>query len=211
MMPKSQGKHSFVKNISMRYNLTEIQNLIRDRRSIKPLKISTRKVHREQIEAMIQAANWAPTHGYTEPWRFKVFGGKAMQDLMQFNADLYKLKTPEEKFLPDTYNSFLERAKRVSYIVGVCMKRQESEVIPEVEEIIEVGCAVQNFALVAAAYGLGCFWSTGGFAFSAEMHEYMKLGPKDRFLGFLYVGYPEGEWPEPTKRGIWMNKVEWLE
>lgn len=195
----------------MRYNLTEIQNLIRDRRSIKPLKISSRKVHREQIEAMIQAANWAPTHGFTEPWRFKVFGGKAKDDLAQFQADLYKSKTPEEKFLPDTYHNFVERAKRVSYIVGVWMKRQETEVIPEMEELIEVGCAVQNFSLVAAAYGLGCFWSTGGNALGPEMHEYMKLAPKDRFLGFLFVGYPEGEWPEPTKRGIWMNKVEWLE
>jgi hypothetical protein len=43
------------------------------------------------------------------------------------------------------------------------------------------------------------------------MHDYMKLSPKDKFLGFLYVGYPEGEWPEPTRRGIWMNKVEWFE
>lgn len=195
----------------MRYNLTEIQNLIRDRRSIKPLKISSRKVHREQVEAMIQAANWAPTHAFTEPWRFKVFGGQAKEDLMQFNADLYKAKTPEEKFLPDTYNGFLERAKRASYIVGVWMKRQETEVLPEVEEILAVGAAVQNFSLVATAYGLGCFWSTGGFALSPEMHAHMQLGPKDRFLGFLYVGYPEGEWPQPTKRGIWMNKVEWLE
>lgn len=195
----------------MRYNLTEIQQLIRDRRSIKPLKISPRKVHREQIEAMIQAANWAPSHAHTEPWRFKVFGGQAKEDLMHFNAELYKSKTPEERFLPDTYAGFGERAKRVSYIVGVWMKRQETEVLPEVEEILAVGAAVQNFSLVAAAYGLGCFWSTGGFVFSPEMHGYMKLGPKDRFLGFLYVGYPEGEWPEPTKRGIWMNKVEWLE
>lgn len=195
----------------MRYNLTEIQNLIKDRRSIKPLKISTRKVHREQIEAMIQAANWAPTHAFTEPWRFKVFGGKAKEELLKFQAELYKTKTSEDKFLPDTYNSFTERGKRVTYVVGVWMKRQETEVIPEIEEILAVGCAVQNFSLIAAAYGLGCFWSTGGFAFSTEMHEYMKLGPKDKFLGFLYVGYPEGEWPEPTKRGFWMNKVEWLE
>lgn len=195
----------------MRYNLTEIQNLIKDRRSIKPLKISTRKVHREQIEAMIQAANWAPTHAHTEPWRFKVFGGKAKEDLLQFQADLYKTKTPEEKFLPDTYTGFTERGKRATYVVGVWMKRQETEVIPEIEEVLAVGGAVQNFSLVAAAYGMGCFWSTGGFAFSSEMHAYMKLLPKDKFLGFLYVGYPEGEWPEPTRRGIWMNKVEWLE
>jgi nitroreductase len=195
----------------MRFNLTEIQNLIKDRRSIKPLKISTRKVHREQIEAMIQAANWAPTHANTEPWRFKVFGGNAKEELLQFQAELYKAKTPEEKFLPDTYAGFTERGKRVTYVIGVWMKRQEAEVIPEIEEVLAVGCAVQNFSLVAAAYGMGCFWSTGGFAFSKEMHDYMKLSPKDKFLGFLYVGYPEGEWPEPTRRGIWMNKVEWFE
>jgi hypothetical protein len=42
------------------------------------------------------------------------------------------------------------------------------------------------------------------------MHEFMGLGPHDRFLGLLYTGYPEGEWPQ-GKRHTHLTKTEWIE
>jgi nitroreductase len=194
----------------MKFNLTDTLNLIKHRRSISPAKMSTRKVHREQIEAMIEAANWAPTHGLTEPWRFKVFSGDALLKLMTFYAENYKNSTPPENFLQDKYDAFIRRAHTCTYVTAVWMKRQETQVIPEIEEIMAVACAVQNFSLVAAAYGIGCFWGTGNIAYSPKMHEFMGLGPHDRFLGLLYTGYPEGEWPQ-GKRHTHLTKTEWIE
>ena len=57
----------------MRYNLSEITELIRNRRTIYPEQFSDRKVHLEQIELILNNAQWAPTHGNTQPWRFVVF------------------------------------------------------------------------------------------------------------------------------------------
>lgn len=37
---------------------------------------------RSIIEAMLEAANWAPTHGRTEPWRFVVLGRQAQEDMI---------------------------------------------------------------------------------------------------------------------------------
>ena len=41
---------------------------------------------------MLEAANWAPTHGRTEPWRFVVLSEDALQDMIrltdQASADL---------------------------------------------------------------------------------------------------------------------------
>ena len=34
---------------------------------------------REELERMLEAANWAPTHGRTEPWRYVVLGQEGMQ------------------------------------------------------------------------------------------------------------------------------------
>ena len=34
------------------------------------------------MEALLEAANWAPTHGKTEPWRFVVMGRAAQERFM---------------------------------------------------------------------------------------------------------------------------------
>ncbi len=81
----------------MRYNLSEITELIRNRRTIYPEQFSDRKVHREQIELILNNAQWAPTHGNTQPWRFVVFADNARQTLSDFLAKTYLEITPAEK------------------------------------------------------------------------------------------------------------------
>jgi nitroreductase len=193
----------------MKYNLSEILSLIKDRRTIYPEQYKTRKVHKEQVEAMLDAANWAPTHGHTEPWRFKVFSGKKLCELMNLMAEIYRETTPAEKFIESKYRRYADRAEKTSFVIAVCMKRQESERIPEIEEVMAVACAVQNILLIATAYGIGSFWSTGG-VYSEKLHQFLNLAEKDKCLGLIYLGYPEGEWPQ-GKRGIIYNKIEWFD
>ncbi len=194
----------------MKYNLTEIIDLIKERRTVFPEKYKSRKVHKEQIEKMLDAAIWAPNHGMTEPWRFVVFNGESLQQLMKMIADLYKHNTPEEQFLESKYQQFINRANSSSYVIAACMKRQESEKLPEWEEIVAVGCAVQNMMLVATAYGIGTFWSTPKFINDPKLKNLLSLNVKDKCMGLIYVGYPEDELPK-GKRSIIYNKVEWRE
>ncbi len=191
----------------MKYNLTEIVELIKDRRTIYPETFGPRKVHKEQLELMLEAANWAPTHGHTEPWRFKVFSDGALISLMSELAEIYKEITPTEKFVQSKYDRLFKRAEQASFVVALCMKRHDHTKITELDEIMAVAASVQNMALVATAYGVGTFWSTGSIQ-AERLKTYLHLEEKDRCLGFLYVGYPEGEWPN-GKRNIWLNKVEW--
>lgn len=194
----------------MQYNLTDLLKLIKERRSLKPEKFSSRKVHKEQIEKMIEAANWAPNHGNTEPWRFKVYSGEATFNLLNFMGTLYKKFTPEEKFLQNKFDNFTKRAERKGSVVLVYRKRDSLQRVPAFEEDWAVACAIQNFSLMAAAYGIGCFWSTPKSIFSTEFKEYTKLEEDEAPMGVLFLGYPEGEMPE-GKRNIWINKVEWVE
>lgn len=194
----------------MQYNLSDLLKLIKERRSLKPERYSSRKVHREQIEKMLEAANWAPTHGLTEPWRFKVYSGDARRQLMLFCAELYTKFTPEEKFMQHKHDAFLKRAEKDLNVILVYRKRDPLQRIPAEEEDWAVACAVQNLSLVAAAYGIGCFWSSGKIVFSQELHQWAGLEADDRCMGLLYLGYPEGEMPA-GKRNIWINKVEWID
>ena len=159
----------------MKYNLSEINELIRERRTIYPESYSDRKVHKEQIEVILNNAQWAPTHGNTQPWRFKVFMEEAArQELSEGLGKLYLDLIPED--LQDNLKlaKLMRRPLISSVVIAVCMKRQEEEIIPEIEEIEAVACAIQNMHLTCTAYGIGGFWSTPKIIYSGEMNEFRK-------------------------------------
>jgi nitroreductase len=184
--------------------------LIRKRRTIKPKQFSDRSIEKDVIQEILENANWAPTHGLTEPWRFSVFTGDSRQKLAEFLAATYKALTPPESFRSNKYEGMSKNAMLAQAVIVVGMKRQEIEKIAELDEIMAVACAVQNMHLTAAAHGIGGFWSTNVAAVSDEMREFIGLQPKDRALGLFYLGYPEGDWPAGNRQPI-SDKVTWVE
>ena len=174
----------------MKFNLTDVQNVIRERRSVRPEQFKPRKVHRDQIEALIEGANWAPTHGQTEPWRFKVFTESGLEFLQGKLAEAYLRTAKEDSFLQSKYDRIRNRYLCASAGIVVYMKRQASEKIPEIEEVLAVGCAVQNMSLIATSYGMSLFWSSGSAVYDPQFAEEMGIALPDRGLGVLYPGYP---------------------
>lgn len=186
----------------MRHNLSEITEIIKDRRTIYPEFYSDRKVHKEQIERLLNNAIWAPTHGMTQPWRFQVFMDEGKDKLGNFMRDLYLKKIPKEEQKEIKLNRMTDRPKRASAVIAINMERQKEERIPEIEEIEAVACAVQNMYLTCTAYGLGGFWSTPKLIYTEEMNEFLGLGVKDKCLGLFYVGYPAQDWPKGQRKPI---------
>ena len=186
----------------MRFNLSEINELIRERRTIYPEQFSTRKVHREQVETILTNAQWAPTHGNTQPWRFKVFMEGGLGSLSDFLAKTYLELTPKELQNDMKLSKLLNRPLKSSVVIAVCMERQEEEKILEIEEIEAVACAIQNMHLTATAYGLGGFWSTPKLIYSTQMNEFLGLKAKDKCLGLFYLGYASIEWPKSHRKPL---------
>lgn len=184
----------------MKYNLSEVNNLIRSRRTIKPEYFTSRKIHKEIIDVLLENARWAPTHGLTQPWYFKIFFDKGIDRLSDAQSHIYKEITPQEEFNQLKYDQLKSRPKLASVIIGICMKRQISEKIPEIEEVEAVACAVHNMQLTATAFGLGAYWGTGGVTYSDQMKQFLGLSVKDKCLGFLYVGYPSVAWPKSQRK-----------
>lgn len=193
----------------MRHNLSDVVEVIKDRRTIYPEFFSERQVHKEQIEVLLNSAIWAPSHGLTQPWRFKVFMGDGKTRLGEFMRTLYLKHIPEEKQHPIKLNRMTDRPARASAVIAVCMERQVEETIPEIEEIEAVACAVQNIHLTCTAAGLGGFWSTPKLIYTDDMNEFLDIGEKDRCLGLFYVGYPGEEWPKGRRKPI-EYVTEWI-
>jgi len=172
-----------VKNLSkMKYNLSEITDLIRNRRTIYPEQYSSRKVQKDQIEMLLNNAIWAPTHGNTQPWRFTVFhSDDSRQELADFISQLYLEKTPKEEQKDSKLAKLLTRPKQASVVIAISMKRDETGKIREIEEIEAVACAIHNLALSATAYGIGYYWSTSKLIYTPEMNRFLELNSKDMF------------------------------
>ncbi len=184
----------------MKYNVSEIIEVIENRRTIKPEDFSDRVVHREIVEKLLNAAKWAPTHGLTQPWHFKVFEDEQRNVLGQQLAKIYKQNT--EQFNEKKHQKLLSRPLKASVVIALCMRRQETGKIPEIEEIAAVSCAVQNMMLLATAYGIGSFWASPKISYSKQMLDFLNLSEKDKCLGFLYLGYPKSDWPKGQRKPI---------
>ena len=186
----------------MKYNLSEITELIKNRRTIYPKFFTSRKVHKEIVEHMLNNATWAPTHGNTQPWRFKVYMGESRSKLSDKLGELYKKLTTKELFKDEKFEKIIARPFLSSVSIVICMERGGNEKIPEIEEVEAVACAVQNICLTATAYGIGSFWSSPKVIYDNEMNTFLKLKEKDKCLGILYLGYPSIDWPKGQRKPI---------
>jgi len=165
----------------------QLNRLIRMRRSVYPDQfVPGKKIPDEIVLQLLENANWAPTHKNTEPWRFTVFTDEGLKRLAFFQADRY-LKNAAEKFRQEKYEKLLRTAPLCSHVIAIGMKR--NEVVPEMEEMAAVACAVENIWLSTVAYGLGGYWSTGGVTYDKEAWSFFGLQDNDKLMGFFYLGY----------------------
>ena len=185
----------------MRYNLSEVTAIIRDRRTIYPEQYSTRKIHKEQIELLLNNAVWAPTHGMTQPWRFIVFRDNALNDLSEALGSIYLSEIPKEIQLDSKLGKLMSRSKMASAVIAIILDREDS-IIPEEDDFAAISCAVQNMHLTATAQGIGAFWSTPGIMKSKRFNEFLGLKEEQRCIGLFYLGYPAIEWPKGQRKPI---------
>jgi nitroreductase len=193
----------------MKFDLSEITEIIKNRRTIYPEQFTERVVQKDMIENILNNAIWAPTHGKTQPWRFKVYQGEALQKLGNLCAELYKELTPEDEFREMKFKRLSERMSKTSTVIAVTMVRTPETKIPEIEEIEATACAVQNMLLTATAYGLGSFWSSPKFLYTPTANEKFGYKKEDKILGLIYLGYPATEWPKSHRKPL-EYVVEWV-
>ena len=190
--------------------LQKFNDLIKARRSTKPRFFNGKRVDEQIVWQILENANWAPTHGLTQPWRFKVFTDSGLKKLANFQANLYKQLTDEQDFKPEKFERMKTNIFKSSHVIVICMQRQKSEKIPRIEEIEAVACSVQNMTLTAQAYGICSFWGSGGVTYTQELKEFLNLSEQDLCLGYLYLGYSDNPTTHSRRDSI-KEKVEWFD
>lgn len=191
-------------------NAETINALIRNRRSIFPKDYTGEQVDDTIIHQMLENANWAPTHKFTEPWRFIVYSGEGRKKLGAIQAAVYEKKSKVDGTFDEAkYNNLLIKPLESSHIMLVYMKRDEKKSVPEIEELGSTFMAVENMHLTASALGVGAYLSTGGVTFYKEANEAFGLAPEDKILGFFHVGVPKHT-NQVSRRNSVDAKIQWV-
>lgn len=188
-------------------------NAIRRRRSVPLKQLAPDPIDHSHITMMLEAANWAPSHGQTEPWRFTVFSGEGRRVLYDAFGEAYRLLNPGESYTQAGEDAQRQRAWLAPVWISLGMAPgllpDGRRVMPEWEEIVAFGSAVQNMHLVASNLGLASKWTSNAVATHDHVARVVGLEPPARLFGFLYVGKLVGPWPEGKRQPI-TNKVRWV-
>jgi nitroreductase len=183
-------------------------NVLANRRSFALKDITTDPVDRTLIAQLLEAANWAPSHGKTEPWRFVVYSDAARQELSDaFGVAFRALNPVQSAGSPGE----LAQSQRVWQApVWIALGMQPSQKMPEWEDLIAFGSAVQNMHLMASALGLASKWTSGAVVLHPSVATVVGFAPDTKLYGFFYVGHPAIAWPTGQRRPI-AEKVRWVD
>lgn len=181
--------------------------LIKNRRSIYPSMYIDRPIDQSTIQTVLEAANWAPNHRKTEPWRFKVFQGAALQRLADYLGDYYKSHTPEALYSDMKYKKTVKKPVQSACVIALCMQRDPDGRLPQWEEEAALAMAVQNMWLLCTSLEIGSYWSSPKSIIQAR--DFLGLQEGESCYGLFFMGYHQA--PElKAERGPIEDKVEWI-
>ena len=68
----------------------EFLETLKNRRSIGPKEYNGEKLSENEMEMILEAGNWAPTHGTTQPWRYVIYSSeKSITEYLDFLENYY--------------------------------------------------------------------------------------------------------------------------
>lgn len=184
-----------------------ISAIIKNRRTIKPFMMNGNKIADQQITELLELANWAPTHGLTEPWRFVVYAEPAK--FCREHAEMYKRDTTAETFNQAVYDNLAQQGNKASHVIIAVMQRGDLPKIPAFEEMAATACAIENLLIGATALNMASYWGTGGMILKPAMKTFLNLRGEDEVMGVLYLGYAD-EHPPGIRKVPLADKVKWI-
>ncbi|OIQ81862.1 5,6-dimethylbenzimidazole synthase [mine drainage metagenome] len=154
------------------------------------------------LAKLLQAAHFAPSVGYMQPWRFIRITGEAIRLQIHALVEAERIATAcalgerEDEFMRLKVEGIRECGE---LLVVALMDGREKHVfgrrtMPEMD-LASAACAIQNLWLSARAEGLGMGWVS---MFNPEQLACLLQMPEGaKPIAVLCLGYVEGFYPRP--------------
>lgn len=154
----------------------------------------------EVLENIQKAAFRAADHGRMRPWRFLVLEGEGLNALGEIFACAEQAKNAalSEK----ERERALGRPLRAPMVIVAIASPQANPKVPEIEQVLSTGAAVQNMITAAYAQNVGAIWRTGDYAYDKHVMAGLGLQQAEKIVGFLYLGTMDFTPPPAPKASI---------
>ena len=181
------------------------------RRSVR--RMHARRVERELLESLVEAACWAPSPHKAQPWRFAVVDEPPRLERLAhdmaaaFRADL-EGDGVEPAIIERLCVDSIERFSNASAMLIPCLSMETMRGYPDAarkraEEnmaIMSAGAALQNLMLRAHSLGLATCWYSAPLFCQEAVARALSLPEAWRPLAIVIVGYAASEPPLPPRR-----------
>lgn len=179
----------------------EVFEAIRTRRSIR--RYDDRAVPRELVEAVLEAARWAPSAHNRQPWRFAVLTARETREALavamgsRLRADSERDRLDPALIDADVSRSYA-RITGAPVILVVCVTLRDMDRYADIRRANaeylmatqSVALAVQNLLLAAHALGLGACWMCAPLFVPETVREVLHLEPDWEPQALITLGYP---------------------
>jgi nitroreductase len=179
---------------------------IRERRSIR--RFTDRPVARDEIESLIAAANLAPNHRLTQPWRFYVLGPEARHAFGLALGDRKARKIADPAAASAMRENVANEHRALPALIAVAVVSSDNPETAE-EDYAAAMMAVQTMALTATAIGLGTHIKTGAVMADPVARAAMGVREGERVVAMVNVGVP-AEVPAPKPREPATSFTTWM-
>ncbi len=164
--------------------LMDVNKAILERRTIHMFESKT--VSEEIILQAITAANQAPCHKLTFPWRFYSVSMEKRNEILNLVIELKsKLGSLDEK----SKNIIRQKYLNPSHLLIASQIIHQDENTKR-EDYAACSCAIQNLSLSLTSHGVFTKWSTGSVTNNLKVYKILNLSPqKEEIIGFIWIGY----------------------
>ena len=146
------------------------------------------KVSEEIILKGIEAANYAPCHKLTFPWRFYSIGSKKRNEIFELAIELKSQKKNLEEKLKTTIKTKYLNPSHLLVVTQILAKDE----FTKKEDYAACSCAIQNLAIFFSSLGISIKWSTGKITSNIKTYKIFDINPvNEEIIGFIWIGYGE--------------------
>ncbi|WP_028536894.1 5,6-dimethylbenzimidazole synthase [Paludibacterium yongneupense] len=181
-------------------DIDAIYRVIRERRDMRHFRPDP--VAPDQLQRLLQAAHWAPSVGFMQPWRFIRITAPERRQALHAMVESERRRTAaalgerEDEFMRLKVEGILDCGE---VLVAALMDGRERHVfgrrtLPEMD-LASVACALQNMWLAARAEGLGMGWVSlfDPVALGTLLH----LPPGAKAIAIICLGHVDHFYEQP--------------
>ncbi len=140
----------------------------------------------DSLHRAMEAANHAPCHRRTYPWRFVVVGPQGRQLIANVGVEIKAAtRSLSQEEIDAARGKLLGPPQLVVASQMLCADPHQSK-----EDYAACSCAIQNICVSLSAEGIATKWSTGGVTTHPGTYQVLGIDPRmEEIIGFIWAGF----------------------